>query len=303
MGVQVNKIDRTTVSEFDGALYTGRAILKVIAINPSQSELQGAPWNYKQEKPPVYVHTKDGATKQIINIQVEAVVPEGVAEDGKPTTKVTSVSFFLGPDRMESTYIDNFGKFGNDKSKLDQASARLAWKGEIDLVRFIENWCGVKKGETCNLDSIEAIATTGDITELHDIFAAAKDNELYGLLYVRDGKYQDLYKSGFERAFSKNSEFTHKSLAREWKDLKGDFGPITPGVFKQSDFALRLYEPKGGAATTATSKPAANTAANTANPAANAAPQANPLTQTAKQVAPAATAAATAPADPNEPPF
>lgn len=258
MGVTVNKITKEDVGNGGGAgkLYTGKAVMKVIAINPDQAQLQS--FGFKQEKPPVY-RTDKG---QRVAVFVQAQVGEG-------ETKIAHASFFLKPEKAAGMFINKTGNWGKDSDKLG-STARTAYVGEINLIEFIKVWVNSKRDQEVSLDSIDALVHSGSVQELLQIKQAAGENEFYGLLYVQDEKYQAVYTT-FERLYSKSSEYLHKQLVKEWDKLKGDFGPISTKLFRESDFALRAYgkpasEAPGKAAKVVDDLPAQTNQATAAQP-------------------------------------
>jgi hypothetical protein len=230
MGVKVN----STESSGSGKLYTGIAEIKVTSINPTKIEMEAM--GMKPDKDPKY--TGLGKDKNKTRI---AVFVEGEDNDGKPIK--IPMAFFLEDRTIDKIWLDKNGNFNSDQSKL-QGTPRNPYVGEIELLQFIQAWCNVKKGEELALDSIEQIIK-GNVKELRQILQAAKNNTFKVLLGVReyDGKqYQDVYMRKFERSFSSDFSWMHKSLKDNEQYLRADYGPIDMVLYDPVQFVLREWK-------------------------------------------------------------
>ncbi len=235
MAIKVNQSTSDGSGSGSGKLYTGVASMKVLAINPTQEQLKS--FGYKAEKAPVYKDDKGVR----VDVHVEAKVSE------KETVK-TKLAFFLKPKKVESIFINKQGKFAADRTKVGDG-ARNPYQGEMELLFFLQAWCDIKKDEELFLDSIDRIVNAGDVTELRQIAANAKENVFKGLLYVREGKYQSVYTGKLEKGWSKSNEYIFKDLVRQEQHLDGYYGPIDFKLYSEDQFALRSFDRKPETAT------------------------------------------------------
>lgn len=247
MAVKGNSLDQKAAETSQFKLYTGVAMWRVVGINPDQDGLKEL--GYKAEKAPVYFDPEKG--RRIVFMLASV--------DG---TMKANLAFFLKGEKVPDLWINELGNFGKDRTKLS-GNLRNPYKGEVDLLMFIGDWLDVKKGEDLNLSTIDSIVNSGNLAELLDLFKTFKGNVFKGLAYVREGKYQSVYRRKTEKGWSKTSQYIHKSLAADDK-REGDFGPINFSVFNENDFLLREYVANAAASGGSTATQSAGTSSGAA---------------------------------------
>ncbi len=257
----------TTEGTGSSRLYTGVALLKVVAINPNQAKLKEL--GYKADKEPSYYDENNGHR---IAFYLEGKAGNDVIR--------TNAAYFLKNVVRTELFINGEGNFGKDRSKLTGA-IRNPYQGEVDLLLFIADWCNIKKGEPLSLESIEKIAKTGDLFELREIFNNAKENVFKGLLLVRDGKYQSVYTKKLMRSWNTDLSYLHKSLVDNGAHLKGDFGPIDLKLFVPEQFELRAWKGAVGVVAETAAATASSNGNGSAAPTAEATGEAAPGTDDA----------------------
>lgn len=149
--------------------YTGLNKVKVIAVNPNKAELNALGINFKEE--PLYI-TKDKDGKPLIKVDFWVKQEESGV--------ITAVKYVLRPeirksnDGVKTQYIDKFGGTTWSANKpilsteyFDATSAKEAYNGEEDLIRFIKNFMDVKKGGEAKLNT--EILIKGDFTEVKSL--------------------------------------------------------------------------------------------------------------------------------------
>lgn len=228
-------------------LFTGVAALRVTYINPTQEQMKEI--GYKAEKVPVY--KGDFGTKVVM-------IVEGTAPGGAKI-KFPLPAFFLKDKFREDIFINKLGNFGKDASKLEGES-RNPYDGEIELLNFIREWVNAKKGEEISLDNIADLVQNADTTELQGILASASENFFKAFLTVRDGKYQSAYNRKWERGYSNDFSYLHKSMVKEQKYIKEDLGGVDFALYIPDQFKLKEW--KGDGAAVATAATSSNGSAN-----------------------------------------
>lgn len=221
-------------------LFTGVAALRVTYINPTQEQMKEI--GYKAEKAPVY--KGDFGTKVVM-------IVEGTAPGGHKL-RFPLPAFFLKDKLREDLHLNKFGNFGKDASKLE-GDTRHPYDGEIELLNFIREWANLKKGEELSLDNIKDLIEFADTTELKGIMASATEsgNVFKALLTVRDGKYQSAYNKKWERGYSNDFSYLHKSLVKEQAYIKEDLGGIDFALYISDQFKLKEWKGEGAAVATA----------------------------------------------------
>lgn len=228
-------------------LYTGLANMKVVAINPTMSELTELGYNPQQE--PEYISvTPEGNAKVVIDFFLKH----------EETGMIAKRRFWLenrdrdtrAGDKKE--YINNYGQttFVESIDVLQQwfgkEGARPAKVGEGQLIRFIAAWANVNpyadaagNRGMCYFEDVTKLFTN-DLSEIREIFDQIKDdNEVKVLLNVittDEGKtYQDVYMHHFDRAASKSTKAWENALANDYTQCKGDY---------QNSLEFKEYVPK-----------------------------------------------------------
>lgn len=220
----------TQSSGSNAQLYTGVAAFRVVGINPTQEELKTM--GYKAEKAPVYRNDKG---ENRIVFFVEATAPGGHIIK-------SNVAFFVKDVVRKEIFINKLGKFSKDANKIS-GEVRNPLEGEIDLLGFIADWANInfKKEEELYLESIQKIASTGDVSEIREIHRSSKDNLFKGLATVADGKYQRVYNKRFARAWSTDYSYLHKSLQENQSYIKEDLGDIDFKLYIPDQFVLKPW--------------------------------------------------------------
>ena len=201
----------------DRVLVTGLANLSVVGLNPTKEQLEKL--GYKPKEEPVYMgsNAKSGQAQMRVDIHLEGEVNVyNVYGEDAPVKVSTKAAFWIENSTSRGIYIDKFGKFGKDASKLD-ASARPAYNGELDLIGFLKAICNVRQDQEISLDNVGGLAATGDIKELQGVLRAVAKagNQVQVLLGVREGKYQDVFTRQFDYASRGSSAYLHKQLVSQ----------------------------------------------------------------------------------------
>ena len=226
------KVNQEQSSSFEKKLWQGNALVNVIAVNPTMSELHGLGIMVKQE--PNYKNDNFGK----ITLWVENI-----------TTGHFPISFLVNAPKESSTgkfqYIDKYGKTqwaktpadltatfmhdGKTFPNMDLASARKAYGGEADLVSFIANWADVQKDrETklpseCSLDTMDKLIKS-DVGEIKELFKSLPiERKVWVCLGVKDNQYQDFYTRAFDRGWAKDAKNIVRAMGKE-ESFKSEFG-------------------------------------------------------------------------------
>lgn len=218
MAVNINAEVPEIVS--DRTLVTGLANLRIVGLNPTKEQLEKL--GYKPKDEPIYFGTsKAGNANMRVDVHLEGEVNIGGTQDTDEPVKVsTKAAFFVENSTDRGLYIDKFGKFGKDTSKLD-ASARPAYNGELELIGFLKALCNTRPGEECSLDNIADLAGLGDVKELQTIMrnvvkARGVDQpHVQALLGIRDGKYQDVFTRQFDYVGRGGSNYLHSQVFKQ----------------------------------------------------------------------------------------
>lgn len=264
----------------DRVLITGIANLNVVGLNPTKEQLEKL--GYKPKDEPVYLgeNSKSGKAQMRVDIHLEGDV--NIAGEDAPVRVSTKTAFWIENNTDRGVYIDKFGKFGKDTSKLD-ASARPAYNGELELIGFLKAICNVRPNEEISLDHVDKLASVGDLKELQGVLRAVAKagNQVQCVLGVREGKYQDVFNRQFDYAGRGGSAYLHSQLYRQAEYERGNgktpiyYGPINtlvdqyvPGQYlarrysAEAQEAFEQSQPKGsfgqpsGAFPGATAQPA-----------------------------------------------
>jgi hypothetical protein len=252
MGIIVKKSTSNDGGSY-GKLYTGAMNMKVVAINPTQAELQAM--GFKAEKTPVYSFDKEveGPDKKKVKVKSQMVKFYLEGEVSEEETAKAQLVFFVTPVARPEIFVDTTFSFGKDKDKLG-AKTYNPFDGEIDLLLFLAVWLGHSKGDEFYLESRKKIVANGDVSELKQYMEAANNegNEVKTLLGVttKDNKhYQVVFSKKIEKAWSNNLSYLWKTYVEEYNAgrVKDNFGDIGTFTYDQREFALKEYAP--GAAT------------------------------------------------------
>lgn len=223
MGFNSNSSDTAVVQE--SKLYTGLKNMKVVAINPSKSEMEDMGFRPKQD--PVYI--TNGDTPEHKKLRLDFFLEGSVEGSERPIT--TKIAFFL-ENKHRTNKDGNKGEWINDVARsawgssetapadyswFDVTTARKCKIGESDLHIFLVNWLNIKPGDEAKLDNFDALFT-GNYSELRQMLAASPNNEVRVLLTVRDGKYQSAYNRYFDRASNKRTTYWENHIRKQSED-------------------------------------------------------------------------------------
>lgn len=221
-----------------GALWTGIAAMKVVAINPTMDEMKAMGMNPQKE--PEYKSTNDaGKTKLRIDFYLANTINKIRAKasiwmEAQERKSQGGASQFINAKGQVA-----FPKKGETSISYDwfsQEGIRPAYIGEETLISFIKAWANVDSASNCSFDTIAKIVE-GDLTEIVALWKTIPNNEVRVLLGVKDGKYQDVYTKYFAR-------FTQVSF-EGWKNtLEGQYGEFKNADY-QDDLHLKPYQGTG----------------------------------------------------------
>lgn len=211
----------------------GPVALKVLAINPTLSEMNGT-LGFKTEKEPEYITEVEGVKKCRLDIYVQG--------KDDPTYK-SKVSIFLEDKQMKAKsgnfgimnsylqgyYGDNIvwkasveeatsmtGKNGNTWFKPD--GARIAFQGEPDLYKFLEAWSNTNTSkEDCVLEDSKALFK-GNFKELQGLVKLLANNYFWGMAEVTEKNYQQVNNKVFGKPLSKQFPNDFAKYAQEQKE-------------------------------------------------------------------------------------
>lgn len=233
MAIESNNSEEVVAGGYQ--LYTGIAPVSVVAVNPTQAELQGIGINAKDE--PNYSVEINGETYNKVVFYLRHEEPN----------LTVRFDILLKPEVRASKNGDKF-MWINDTGQMtwsadvpayewwkNPASSRKAYVGEDILVNFTKAWANVANGGKITFDTIDNIVK-GDVRELKEYVKALAVNKLRVLIGVKDEKYQTVYNRHFGRLKPANDNLFIKSLNEDYgsfnaeysKDLK--FGVYTPSL-------------------------------------------------------------------------
>ena len=205
MAIIGNSSEKKFFSEV--TLWTGVSPMKVVGICPDLKELQEI--GFKGfDKEPTYISNAEGIDKVRIDV---------VFKNDKVTTKA---AFFLENKERESAktpglfeIINNFGQNTwatsveeavekvakkSGKKWFKPEGARIALSGEVNLINFIRDWANSNPEDISTIDSYSNLFK-GNFKELQDLVKTLKNNTIYTLSTVKEGKYQGIYNGFFVR--------------------------------------------------------------------------------------------------------
>lgn len=216
-------------------LYTGIAPVSVVAVNPTQAELQGIGINAKDE--PNYNVEINGETYNKVVFYLRHEEPNLTVRFDvlmKPEVRASKSGdkFMWINDTGQMTWSADVPAYEWWKNP---SSSRKAYVGEDTLVNFTKAWANVANGGKITFDTIDSIVK-GDVKELKEYVKALAVNKLRVLIGVKDEKYQVVYNRHFGRLKPANDNLFIKSLNEDYgsfnaeysKDLK--FGVYTPSL-------------------------------------------------------------------------
>lgn len=223
-------------SELNFKLYTGIANMNVVSVNPNKLQLEAL--GMKPDKEPDYtLKDKDTGVKK--GHRFTFFLKGSIFENDV----YANHSVFMEPVEVTSVFIDRFGRFNSDISKLDKATARHPFRGEIDMILFLHTLANSAKGDDMYLDTIEQMVKKGASKELKDTVKDCTGNMVKVLLGVRNEKYQTVYDRRFERPYNNDISYFWKSLTDNQAYISNYFGDIDLETFDPEDFKLKEYVP------------------------------------------------------------
>ena len=195
--------------------YSGLTNVKVVAVNPTMSELHAIGVNIKQE--PAYSGTTNDQDWNKVTFWLEN-------EDDK-----FKVDFFLKNSTKESKtgkflWLNNVGQstWSTDEPTYEwwkTDGQRKAYDGEVDLIEFTKAWANVAAGASVYFDTMSDIVN-GNVAEIKTLATALKNNQLRVLIGVKDDKYQGVYTGYFGRVKPQRDDLFIKALNDEYSQFK-----------------------------------------------------------------------------------
>lgn len=204
-------------------LYTGRARVKVIAVNPTAeeiSQLRDIPLDRLKE--PEY---EDRIVFYLQGVDEDFIAPVSFfpSEEEVNPSKTGKINYIN--DKCQTAWLTNLEDV-DELPWFDRQGARPSRKGEAELYQFFINWLGVNtENGSFKLPFEEFV--TGDISSIKTAIETFKDDktDMVVLLGVSQNKYQEVYNREFARGFRK--DFSKISWDREYTL---DFAEYIPKV-------------------------------------------------------------------------
>jgi hypothetical protein len=242
MGIKANSSEVEVAQDGGGVkLFTGLTNVEVIAINPTLAELNALGIMFTKE--PEYTATFDTGVMTKIAIWLKNA-------DG---TFKMEVLVTPGPWAAKSGKLKWYNNIGQEawaeltpEGTMDMSGLK-EWdknretfyqmpKGMDVITEFVRAWANVASGEEIKLDTYDAISR-GDVAELRALMTTViPGNQLRVLVYVKDGKYMNVYTKHFGRIKPLRDDLYSKMLSSDWGALKKDeectmeWGPYSPTV-------------------------------------------------------------------------
>ena len=231
-------------------LYTGIAAVSVVAVNPTQAELQEIGINAKEE--PKYSVEINGEEFNKIVFYLRHDDPNMTVRFdilAKPEHRLSK--------NGKAMWINNIGQMTWSEEApayewwKNSDSSRKAYVGEDTLVNFTKAWANVANGGKISFDTIDAIMK-GDVKELKQLIKGLAANKLRVLVGVKDEKYQTVYNRHFGRLKPANDSLFVKALNEDYgsfnaeynKDLK--FGVYSPSMIVADTAAASPFKEEEG---------------------------------------------------------
>jgi len=217
-------------------LWAGVTNMQVMAVNPSMQELNDMGINIKTE--PKYEMEMSG--RDIFKVVFWVSNPD----------LTTKVEFLLENtpkitrDGNKTQFVNDYGQFAyaTDAAALSvydwykQEGVRAAFPNEEKLIGFIKAWANVASGGKVSLETMEAIASGKDLSELVQLVTQLSNNRVRVLVGVKDGKYQNVYTSHFGRTQKTGDQYFIKHLNGEYSSFNAEF----PGDLQWGQFTPAL---------------------------------------------------------------
>lgn len=206
--------------------YAGPLNVNVLAVNPTKEELEnllglkeGSIKNEedyyiefdrdgeKQGFNKVVFHVKSPELDQVFRLEFLVSDRQRMNRDGTKAQFINAKAQSAWGESLEDIDYDWFSK----------KTAVPAYEGESNLIEFIQAWANVKSGDECTLDTRERLFAKGDVTELRQLIAALRDNQVQVFTYItqsEDGAntYQKIFTSKFVRPYAKGTALWAKAF-------------------------------------------------------------------------------------------
>jgi len=225
-------------------LYTGIAAVSVVAVNPTQAELQEIGINAKEE--PKYSVEINGEEFNKIVFYLRHDDPNMTVRFdilAKPEHRLSKTG--------KAMWINNIGQMTWSEEApayewwKNSDSSRKAYVGEDTLVNFTKAWANVANGGKISFDTIDAIMK-GDVKELKQLIKGLAANKLRVLVGVKDEKYQTVYNRHFGRLKPANDSLFVKALNEDYGSFNAEYN---------KDLQFGVYSPTMIVADTAAASP------------------------------------------------
>ena len=225
-------------------LYTGIAAVSVVAVNPTQAELQEIGINAKEE--PKYSVEINGEEFNKIVFYLRHDDPNMTVRFdilAKPEHRLSK--------NGKAMWINNIGQMTWSEEApayewwKNSDSSRKAYVGEDTLVNFTKAWANVANGGKISFDTIDAIMK-GDVKELKQLIKGLAANKLRVLVGVKDEKYQTVYNRHFGRLKPANDSLFVKALNEDYGSFNAEYN---------KDLQFGVYSPTMIVADTAAASP------------------------------------------------
>jgi len=198
--------------------FSGLTNVKVIAVNPTMTELHAMDINVKQE-PNYTVSFSDQEYNKIVfwlsnadgNFKLEILM--------NSTHKKSQTGKFQWINNIgQSTWSEEAPTYEWWKSE----GQRKAYTGEETLINFVKAWANVAAGDEVSFDTINNIAN-GDVREIKSLISILTTNEVRVLIGVKDDKYQQVYTKYFGRVKPQRDDLFVKALNDDYGSFNADF--------------------------------------------------------------------------------
>jgi hypothetical protein len=255
-GISGNSSDKVVLNSIDQ--FTGLANMKVVAINPSKSELEKLLGleEGKIEKELQYTDLdlqNDGNLQNKVVFHLEATTKAKEKDSSlKDVVIKTRIEFLVAPkERVSQTgktqLVNALGQcsWGTKETILSNPNMKWFFKppyhnayiGEEMLLSFVRNWLNLATNDECNFADVTKIMNA-DVTELRGYLKQHPNNEITVYLDVTEKNnkhYQVIYGKAFSRPTAKSPETL---FANAFKEQYGD----TKSPF--TGFELKVFYPK-----------------------------------------------------------
>lgn len=205
------------------SLFTGVAPVKVVAVNPTKSELEELGVKLKTDPSYSVAFSDEEYNKVSFWVQHESVLTRvEILVQPKHRVSKAGDKYMWTNNRAQITWAES-----NPSNKYDWYKAdgeRKAYVGEDILLSFIKAWANVANDGDCYLETIDKIVN-GDVTELQQLVGALSENRVRVLFGVKDGKYQQAYTKHFGRLKPQRDDLFVKELNGDYGSFNAEYNP------------------------------------------------------------------------------